>query len=77
MEVINTDRGESVLVWDITTGADWHDHTGFVAGSGQRDTEGLWVERVAVTAASKQRKSCMFREQECGVLSAGMSKTVQ
>lgn len=38
--VINTDRGESVLVWGITTGVDWHDHTGSVAGSGQRDTEG-------------------------------------
>lgn len=27
-KVINTDRAESVLVWDITTGVDWHDHTG-------------------------------------------------
>lgn len=38
--VINTDRGESVLVWGITTGVDWHGHTGSAAGSGQRDTEG-------------------------------------
>lgn len=42
--VINTDRGESVLVWDITTGADWHDHTGTVVGSGQAE----WAERQRV-----------------------------
>lgn len=39
--VINTDRGESVLVWGVTTGVDWHGHSGSVAGGGQRDTEGL------------------------------------
>lgn len=44
-------------MWGIT-GRDWHDHTGSVAGSRKRDTEGLWVERLTVTAASKQRKSC-------------------
>lgn len=38
MEVINTDRGESVLVWDITTGADWHDHTGSVGWQRGRET---------------------------------------
>ena len=38
--VINMDRGESVLVWGTTTGPDWHDHTGSVVSSGQRDTEG-------------------------------------
>lgn len=39
--VINTDRGESVLVCGgITTGPDWHDHTGSVVSSRQKDTEG-------------------------------------
>ncbi len=33
---------EESLCWcgDITTGVDWHDHDGSVAGSGLRDTEG-------------------------------------
>lgn len=57
-------RTEEGLCWcgSITTGVDWHNHACSVAGSGQRDTESLWVERVTVTAASKQRKSCMFGE---------------
>lgn len=72
--VINTDRRESVLVSGITTGTDWHDHDS-VVGSGQKDTEEPRVERLTVTAGIKQRKSCKFREQECGVWSA--STTVQ
>lgn len=55
--VINTDRGKSVLVWAITTGTDWHDHTTSMAGSGQKDSEGLWTEWMTVTAGLKRRKA--------------------
>lgn len=53
-----TQTQSKVCIGGITAGVDWHDHTGSVVGSGQRDTEAFGVERVTVTAASKQRKSC-------------------
>lgn len=58
--VINTDRGESVLVWGHNNRrglARPHWLCGWQWAEGHR---GLWVERATVTAASKQSRSCTF-----------------
>lgn len=65
--VVSPDRGKSVVVWNTTTGTDWHGHTGCVADSRHRHTDSVWGS-ICDSCCTKRQKLPLWKQVR-GVLS--------